>query len=103
MVDGAVFIASDDALVHCIDAETGQVRWRSDAVRGGMWGSTTVVDGLVVVGDWSGWLTALDARTGAAVWQFETGAYIVSSACIHAGRIYIGARTGTVYCFGAAT
>jgi len=103
VVDGAVFIASDDALVHCIDAETGQVRWRSDAVRGGMWGSTTVVDGLVVVGDWSGWLSALDARTGAAVWQFETGAYIVSSACIHAGRIYIGSRTGTFYCFGEAT
>jgi outer membrane protein assembly factor BamB len=102
VTEGAVFIAGDDGLVHCIDADTGQVRWRSNAVRGGMWGSTTVVDGLVVVGDWSGWLSALDAQTGGLVWQFETGSYIVSSACIHGGRIYIGARTGTFYCFGEA-
>ncbi|MDP7113680.1 MAG: PQQ-binding-like beta-propeller repeat protein, partial [Myxococcota bacterium] len=95
---GRVYVGADDAMVHCVGADDGRVLWRGD-VAAGMWASPTVVDGLVVIGDWNGVLNALDADTGRSVWTVETGTYIVSSACVAGGRIYIGSRNGTFYCF----
>jgi len=97
VVDGRVFTGSDDALVHCVDARTGEAVWRSD-LTAGTWASPTVLDNMVVIGDWDGVLSGIDATSGERVWTFETGSYIVSSACIGGGRIHVGARNGTFYC-----
>jgi polyvinyl alcohol dehydrogenase (cytochrome) len=68
--------------------------------------SPAVVGGVVYVGDWSGTMYALDARSGAVRWTFRTAAApgatygpIVSSAAVTDVRV--GARLRRLVIFGA--
>jgi len=56
--DGLLVIADLSGLVHCLDAETGQVHWTYDALAS-MWGSPLLADGKVYVGDEDGDVTVL--------------------------------------------
>lgn len=76
-------------------------------------GGLTVVNGVVFAGvtDYEGTMVAMDAATGAILWQFETGGQsIASSPSIVDGRLFWGtgyakvASPGnTVYSFGLAS
>ncbi len=69
--------------------------------------STTVVNGIAYVGDWSGKFHAIDARTGEELWNFQVddaqNSYpgkIVSSAAVD--TIRVGAASIRVLVFGGA-
>jgi outer membrane protein assembly factor BamB len=47
--NGLVFVADCGGLVHCVDAETGEVCWTHET-KGEMWASTLVADGKVYIG-----------------------------------------------------
>jgi alcohol dehydrogenase (cytochrome c) len=55
------------------DADTGQVRWRYMAPAPVLAGVTVTAGGLVFMGDLSGVMRALDARTGTPLWEDRVG------------------------------
>ena len=62
-----------------------------------------VAKGVVYVGNWSGRVYALSARTGATRWIYRTGGKVKSSATLAGARIYVGSYDGRVYCLNART
>jgi len=102
VVNDSVFIGDDAGLLHCVSAQTGACQWVCE-LGAGTWASPTVVDGVVVIGDWAGILHGVDAISGDVIWQrAHKDTYIVSSAAIIDGLIFIGVRDGTVYCLQEA-
>ena len=90
-----------DGEVVAFERATGRIRWRR--VIGPTESSPLVAGGLVYVGDWSGRLYALSARTGATRWVYRAGGKVKSSAALAGGRIYVGSYDGRVYCLSART
>jgi parallel beta-helix repeat protein len=70
----------------------------------GVTASPTIVDGIVYIGSWSNNFYALNASTGALIWNYTTGDSIVfSSAAVANGVVYVGSGDGDVYAFNAST
>jgi alcohol dehydrogenase (cytochrome c) len=76
-----------------------RIEWRYPQVGSGTsWaGTMTTAGGLVFFGDDSGSFEAVDARTGAALWHFNTGQQIVASPMSFAinGRQYVAIAAGS--------
>lgn len=86
---GTVYVNGCDGRLYAISAATGDPRW-SQAVSGWPMGSSpAVVDGVVYDNSDDG-LAALDAATGAILWQHAYGEVQVSSPAVAEGVVYIG-------------
>lgn len=59
--------------------------------------SAALAGGMVVLGGRDKLVTALDARTGKALWTFATRARVDSSPAISGGRVYVGSSDGKLY------
>jgi alcohol dehydrogenase (cytochrome c) len=74
---GTKHIPSESAekILLAFDVTTGEPVWRYPQVgKGDSWGgTTTTAGGLVFFGDDAGEFEAVDARTGKALWHFNTG------------------------------
>ncbi|MET8453488.1 serine/threonine-protein kinase [Streptomyces sp. NPDC005209] len=110
VVDGTVYISSDDRKVHALDAATGNPRWAFGT--SGIWtlisstassSSPAVVDGTVYVGSSGRKVYALDAATGNPRWAHTTGGETGSSPAVVDGTVYIGSLDEKVYALDAAT
>ena len=67
-------------------------------------GSSPVATGnMVLVGDTSGNLSAVNRSNGALVWRFGTGGGIFSSPGMNAKRIYVTSKDGRLYAIGSAS
>ena len=87
--------------LDAFDAASGRVRWR--APLGPSESSPLVADGLVFVGDWTGAVRAIDARTGGRRWAFRTGGPVKGSLALGGGRVFVGSYDGHVYALDART
>ena len=89
----------------CVD---GSQRWRHP-MRGRVDASPLVVhleDGdreAVIVGDSAGRIVAVDAATGAPIWEFDAGGDFVGGAAVADGRIVLSSGDGTIWCFAQST
>ena len=107
--DGIVYIANGQdpeqgegvGHLYAIDAtkrgditQTGRV-WHYDAIRRSI-STAAVKDGVVYYPDFSGFLHALDAKTGKALWVHDTFAAVWGSPLVAEGRIYLGDEDGDV-------
>ncbi len=109
--DGVLYTTSAWSLVYAFNARTGQLLWQfdpqvpkdhakfvcCDVVNRGV----ALYRGRVYVGTLDGRLIALDAKTGAVVWQTQTtpkdGPYAITGAPrVANGRVFIG-NTGSEY------
>lgn len=94
-------VAGDAAqkVLRALDVETGAIRWEvSQSGAGSSWGGVlATAGGLVVFGDDSGALAAVDASTGARLWQFQTNVLWKASPMTYAfdGRQYIAVAAGS--------
>jgi outer membrane protein assembly factor BamB len=87
--------------LYCIDptktgdiTEAGRV-WHYDKIRRSI--STVAVDnGLLYAADFSGFLHALDAATGAPHWTFDMLAAVWGSPLVADGKVYLGDEDGDV-------
>ncbi|HEU0115104.1 MAG TPA: PQQ-binding-like beta-propeller repeat protein, partial [Thermomicrobiales bacterium] len=106
IVDGMVYIGSNDNLLHALDAATGAERWHATTggalVGGAVVGSPTVPDGTVYVGSADKVLYALDAADGKARWQVA-GAIADASPVVVDGVVYTGSSDGRLWALDAAT
>lgn len=103
VVDGILYVGSDDGNLYAVDAETGDEAWNrstGDYVDS----SPTVAEGVVYVGSWNGSVHAFDADDGSEEWVAETDdGVFLSSPTLEDGTIYLGDQDGTVYAFDAET
>ena len=86
-------------VLRAIDIETGAVRWEVPQTgTGTSWGGAlATAGGLIVFGDDSGALAAVDAVTGARLWHFQTNVVWKASPMTYAfdGRQYIAVAAGS--------
>ncbi|HEX5483708.1 MAG TPA: PQQ-dependent dehydrogenase, methanol/ethanol family [Terriglobia bacterium] len=87
------------ASVRAYNLETRRFEWNyPQAMPGGGWGGAmTTAGGLVFFGDNAGSFEALDARTGRALWHFNTGQHIHASPMSFAvnGKEYVAIAAGS--------
>jgi alcohol dehydrogenase (cytochrome c) len=84
-----------------LDASTGQVKWRYHGARPMIAGVTTTAGGLVLTGELTGDVLALDADNGRILARLPTGGQLGAGIVTYQvdGRQYIAAATGTPSAF----
>ncbi|WAL98783.1 caspase, EACC1-associated type [Streptomyces sp. Je 1-369] len=100
VVDGVVYVGSDDGALYAIDATTGEERWRRMLNAEGVVRSTPIVNGAVVFTTADRSLYAVDARTGALRWERLLGSQTTLTVGIVGSLVYVGASNG-VYAYNA--
>lgn len=89
--------------LYVLKAATGDVVWRYDTQMP-LGHSPTVIDGKVYVGGYDKKLHALDALTGAKLWEFSgAGAGFSVNPLVVEGKVYAGNRDGYFYAVNAET
>ena len=68
-------------------------------LRGAIWGSPAVANGVVYVGAFDDKVYAFDAATGAQLWTATTGNIIGSSPAVANGTLYIGSLDNSLYAY----
>jgi len=96
VVDGVVYVGSNDGKVYAIEAGTGAERWSFDT-GGPVTGSAAIVDSVVYIASECGALFALDTKTGQRLWEVKTGQPTAGSPAVLNGQVIIGqgARGGS--------
>ena len=103
VVDGRVYVGSDDWKVYCLDAATGTHIWNYTTGWEVTSSSPAVADGKVYIGSDDRKVYCLDAATGTHIWNYTTGLMVYSSPTVADGRVYVGSYDRKVYCLDAAT
>jgi alcohol dehydrogenase (cytochrome c) len=91
--------------VRALDLTTGKLRWEYKQIGSRRYGAgvLSTAGGLLFAGDDQGFLTALDAQTGQALWHFNTGQAISASPMTYSfnGKQYVALTAGSnVVSFG---
>ena len=107
--EGLVYVANGQDPEHgegpghfyCIDptkrgdiTTSGRV-WHYDKIRRSI-STAAIRDGIVYIGDFSGFVHALDAKTGQVYWTHDMLAAVWASPLLADGKIYIGDEDGDV-------
>jgi len=90
-----------DGELVALDADTGKVRWK--VTMAPTESSPLVAGGLVYVGDWSGKVYALNAKSGRVVWTYQTGDKVKDGLAYAGGRVFFGSYDTHVYALSART
>lgn len=98
VADGVVYVGGGGN-VYALDAKTGTQRWKYNA-GGDLVHSPAVANGIVYVGTLN--LLALNAKTGALLWTFESG-QVFSSPAVSGGVVYVGSGDGNLYAVDASS
>jgi outer membrane protein assembly factor BamB len=102
VVDGKVYIGSDDGNVYCLDASTGAKLWNYQTGES-VSSSPAISNGKVYVGSGDFNVYCLSADDGSKIWSFPTGSRVHSSPAIADGKVYVGSYDGKFYCLNAET
>ncbi|WP_199243670.1 outer membrane protein assembly factor BamB family protein [Haloplanus rallus] len=100
VVDGTVYVGSNDRYVRALPVADGSERWRY-RTGGKVFSSPAVVDGTVYVGSTDGSIYALPTDSGRPAWTFETDGEVRSSPAVVDGTVYVGSTDGAVYALSA--
>ncbi len=104
-----VYVMSSDAVLYCLDAASGAVKWRFDSGESSS-SSPIVVDGIVYFGSnkkrtqgdkkgTDGYFYAVSAKDGQPVWKYKTSGRIIGGACASGEYILVGDDDCKMYCF----
>jgi outer membrane protein assembly factor BamB len=109
VVDGIVYVGSQDKNIYAIEASNGNLIWKF-TTNGAIISSPAVANGKVYVGSEDGYVYCLNANTGAFVWKtfvnsdlpFTFGDLVLkSSPVVSGGIVYIGSLDGYLYALNA--
>ena len=116
-----VYLSSADLKLHCVDASgerlwqrdliesfyEGDTRIQTDQLAGGAFyqSKATADNGLVYIGAPSGFVHAVDIKTGEEHWKFEGSGAVSAAPANDGGKLFFGQQGGddTFYCLDAAT
>jgi outer membrane protein assembly factor BamB len=104
LMDGVLYFGSSIApWMHAADPATGHIVWQTKThgpVKGGIVGA----DGVIYFGDLTGYLWALDAKTGAVIGdRLMPDGFNVGSPIVVGHTLIIGSKTGSVYALPLTT
>lgn len=98
VVDGIVYVGSDDGYVYALNAANGSLIWKYNTY-GPVQSSPAVVDGVVYIGGFhSHAVFALNAYTGELIWSSPTNSVYpneISSTSVANGLVYVSVCAGT--------
>lgn len=92
----------------CVDpTKTGDITktgivWSYNKIHRSISSCAITPDGLLFIGDFSGFVHCLDAETGKPYWVHDLKAHIWGSPLVADGKVYIGAEDGTLAVFAAS-
>jgi outer membrane protein assembly factor BamB len=114
-----IFVGVDDGELLALDRTDGMVIWRfqthryqvelatTDSQHLGIHGSPAFDDQHVYIGDYSGYLYAVDKRSGTLVWENQLGGSIGASPVVLGGFVFVAVEypdpDGRVFVLRAAT
>jgi outer membrane protein assembly factor BamB len=95
-------------ILTCIDAtktgditKTGKI-WSYDKIHRSLSTVSITPEGLLFVGDFSGYLHCFDAETGKLYWTHDLKAHIWGSTLVADGKVYVGDEDGDFAVFAAS-
>ena len=100
VVDGTVYVGSQDGKLYALDAASGDKRWEYQT---GSWvqSSPTIANGAVYFGSNDGRMYALSADSGEKLWDFKTRYPVMSSPAVADGIVYFGSEDYYLYALDA--
>jgi len=104
VVDGKVYIGSQDGNLYCLEALTGELVWNY-TTGGYVDSSPAIINGRVYVGSAQDHrIYCLNASTGMLLWNYTTGNPVFSSPAVADDRLYVGTYDiDGVVCLNAST
>lgn len=120
VVNGVVYVGSDDGNLYALDALTGVKIWNYTTsfqltymTGNQVTSSPAVSDGVVYVGSVGGNIYAFNASTGAKIWSYYTGPSVnygggywhgvQASPAVANGVVYVGSVDGNMYALNGST
>ena len=103
VMNGKVFMGSDDGKLHCISLDDGSLEWdmgTGDSITGCP--ATVPETNSVVFGSRDGYIYHLNATTGTQIWKTQAASYVNSPATVADGRVYVGDLDYHLYCYDLA-
>jgi len=103
---GSAFVAApgskQDGSVVAVDTETGNIAWEHKVDYPMIGGCVSTAGGLTFVGESNGFFDAFDSKSGALLWQFQTGAGVNAAPMVYAidGKEYVAVASGGSYQIG---
>lgn len=95
-------------ILTCIDAtKTGDVTqtakvWSYDKIHRSLSTASITPEGLLFIGDFSGYLYCFDAENGQLYWSHDMKAHMWGSTLVADGKVYVGDEDGDVAVFEAS-
>ncbi len=111
IVDGIVYVGSQDTNLYALDAFSGSLIWKF-ATQDAIVSSPAVANGKVYTGGDDGYVYCLDAYSGELKWktfvngdlEYTYGSLVLkSSPAVLDGRVYVGSLDGYMYALNADT
>lgn len=97
-----VFLTDEDGTVIAMAQGTGATAWKQDKLRGRRLNAPTYIDGMVVVGDFDGYVHWLSADDGHLMARYHIGGGAVQAPAIASrDRIYVLSQSGELYALNA--
>lgn len=101
---GCLYVSSMDHHLYALDAENGNVLWKSVDLGGALVASPTFgADGVLYIGTFANEMLALEAESGSVLWRFTTAGWIWSGVAVDGNRIFFGDLKGNLYALNAET
>ena len=102
VVDGRVYLTTDDGRLVVLDAESGNPIW--EFVTGDRSSSSPAIVGdLVIFAVRPGLVIALDRDTGQQVWEVDLESPVYASPVVGNGTVYIGSGASMMFAIDALT
>ena len=95
----ALYLCSDDGRLWALSAGSGARLWKSPFRGGGRPVGPPQRGGGKVYFATDSTVYALDSSEGSPVWKFEPPGGVSGGLLFDGGRLFVGSRSGMVYCF----
>lgn len=101
---GCIYIPSMDHHVYSVNAQTGNLNWKSENLGGSVVGTPAFdPEGRLYTGTFNSEMLAMDAQTGKVLWRFPTKGWVWGGPALQNGRLYFGDLSGAFYAVDAAS